>query len=84
MENIEKFKEVKTKKEFVLFVYALSQNYKKCPESWHNDNIATFLEALAAWVDEMEGYYLNQGLSVPESPDWEMIANMFLAAKIYE
>jgi hypothetical protein len=32
----------------------------------------------------MDGYYLNQGLTVPEKPDWKMIANMLAAAKIYE
>jgi hypothetical protein len=42
------------------------------------------LEALAAWVEDMDGYYLNQGKAVPEKPDWKHVADMLMAAKLYE
>jgi hypothetical protein len=84
MNEAEKIKDIKTKDDFVSFVYSLSQDYQNNPSSWKNNEIGTFLEAMAAWVDDMEGYYLNQCLPVPEKPDWKMIANMVAAAKIYE
>lgn len=84
MKEAEKIKEIKTKEDFVSFVYALSQDYRNNPKSWHNNNIGAFLEALAAWVEDMKGYYLNQGLPVPENLDWKVVATMLVAAKIYE
>jgi hypothetical protein len=73
-----------SKKDFVSFVYKLSQDFDQNPDAWQNKDLGSFLEALAAWVDDMEGYYLNQGQQVPDKPDWQMIADMFMAAKIYE
>jgi len=75
---------IKTKKDFTSFVYKLSQEYQDDPKAWENKDLGSFLKALAAWVDDMEGYYLSLGQKVPENPDWQMIANMFMAAKIYE
>ena len=77
-------KEIKTKKDFVSYVHELSKEYHNNSESWPNKNLDTFLEALAAWVEDMDGYYLNQGQPIPEKPDWQMIANMLAAAKVYE
>lgn len=77
-------KKIETKEDFVSFVYGLSNNYREHPESWSNDNIGTYLEALAAWVEDKDGYYLNQGQPVPEKPDWQTITDMLFAAKYYE
>lgn len=84
MKETEKNKAIKTKKDFVSFVYELSMDYHNDPKSWENKDLGTFLAALAGWVDDLEGYYLNQGQQVPEKPDWQMIANMLAAAKVYE
>ena len=46
--------------------------------------LVRLLEALAAWVDDMEGYYLNIGKPITEKPDWQMFADILVAAKIYE
>ena len=59
--------EIKSKKDFVSFVHELSKDVHNNPESWPNKNLETFLEALAGWVDDMEGYYLNQGQPIPET-----------------
>jgi hypothetical protein len=84
MSEFEDVRKIKTKEDFVVFVRSLSEDYYNNQESWENKDIGTFLEALAAWTDDMEGYYLNQGCPMPEKPDWEMIANMLNAAKLYE
>lgn len=75
---------INNRNDFVSFVYKLSQDYHKNPKTWENNNLESFLKALAAWVNDMEGYYLNQGLQMPDKPDWQMMANMLMAAKIYE
>ena len=40
--------------------------------------------SLAAWAEDMDGYYLNAGGPVPEQPTWKTLADMLLAARIYE
>lgn len=75
---------IKTKKDFVSFVSELSEDFINDPESWENNNLGTFLKALAAWVDDSDGYYINQGKQIPERPDWQMVADMLIAAKFYE
>jgi hypothetical protein len=77
-------KQIKTKNDFISFVYELRKNYKENSESWENDDIGTFLGALAAWVEDMDGFYLNQNQSIHQKLDWKIIADMLSAAKSYE
>jgi len=58
MKQQEKIKEIKTTEEFVSFVNNLSKDFHDNPKSWENNNLGAFLEALAAWVEDMEGYYV--------------------------
>ncbi|MFJ5956047.1 hypothetical protein ACIQC5_08800 [Paenarthrobacter sp. NPDC092416] len=62
----------------------LRDNLKEDPESWENPDLDRFLESLAAWTRDMDGVFLNRGEPLPEVPSWELIADMLLAAKIYE
>jgi hypothetical protein len=32
----------------------------------------------------MEGYYNNRGEAMPETPDWQTLGQMLLAARVYE
>jgi len=84
MDEPEKIKHIKTKENFLAFVHELSKSYYDDPESWENNNLGTFLDALASWVEDMEGFYINHGLPIPENLDWKFMANMLGAAKIYE
>lgn len=84
MNSSEKISSIKTREDFVLFVYELSKDYRENPQSWENKNIGTFLEALAAWAEDMDGYYLHQGQPIPKKPDWKNVADMLMAAKLYE
>lgn len=69
---------------FVVSVYELSKDYRENPQSWENKDLGTFLEALAAWLEDMDGYYLHQRQPIPEKPDWKNVADMLMAAKLYE
>jgi hypothetical protein len=84
MKGSEKISGISTRGDFVSFVFELSKNYREDPESWQNKDLGAYLEALAAWVEDMDGYYLNQGQLVPEKPDWKVVADMLIAAKFYE
>jgi hypothetical protein len=83
-EEMKKIKGIKTKQDFVSFANELSESFYDDPESWKNNDIGTYLEAIAAWINETEDYYKKQGLPVPENPDWQLMAEMLDAAKYYE
>lgn len=84
MDEIRKFESIKSRDEFVAFVNELSKSFRMNPESWENNDIGSYLDALAAWVSDMDGYYLNHKLPVPKRPDWKNVADMLLAARSYE
>jgi hypothetical protein len=84
MSNAEKNKPIRSREDFITFVRALSKDFRDNPQSWENDNLERFLEALGAWVEDMDGYYLNQGNTVPQQLDWKTLADMLMAAKKYE
>ncbi|MGY5360334.1 DUF7660 family protein [Cronobacter dublinensis] len=40
---------------------------------------------MASWIEDMDGYYLNKGLPVPDhNVNWAFIADILRAAKVYE
>ena len=75
---------VSSRDDFVKFVDALRQDLSIHPADWQNATLSDFLEALSAWVQDMDGYYLNNQLPIPTSPEWKNLAEMMLAAKYYE
>ena len=80
----EQIETIRSRRDFVAFVRALRLDLRDDPTSWENDDLPRFLEALAAWAEAMDGYYINQGKPVPQQPDWRVAASMLMAAKIYE
>jgi hypothetical protein len=53
-------------------------------EDWENPDLARYLGALAAWIDDMDGYFKNQNLSTPEQVDWKLFGEILMAARRYE
>lgn len=75
---------IRSREDFVAFVKALSKDLRENPQSWENANLESFLNALGNWVEDMDGYYTNQGKLVPQQPDWKVAGDMLMAAKLYE
>ena len=75
---------VKSREDFVEFVGALITDLFANKHEWENDRLDSYLEAISAWVQDMDGYYLNANKSLPENINWNVIAQIFLAAKYYE
>ena len=73
-----------TKKDFVRLLHQLSDDFKSNPDKWENTSIDDYLDAMAAWVDDMDGYYLNFGREVPKQINWSVIADIVIAARDYE
>ena len=68
----------------VAFVNELSLALRAAPQSSENPTVERYLEALSAWIDDMDGYFLNRGKPVPSEPTWALVAAMLDAARVYE
>nr|WP_202909376.1 hypothetical protein [Chitinophaga rupis] len=61
------------------------QDLKKHPENWENNNLESFLEALSAYAEDIQGYYDNTQQSInAEEASWQVFADMFKGAVVYE
>lgn len=79
-----KVNSIKSKADFVEFVESLAEDLRSSPEEWENKTLLQFLEAIANWTEDMEGYYANNNLPTPENVNWKVMADILAAAKIYE
>lgn len=85
MTNIEiDLAHIATRQDLIRFVEKLAQNVVDQPELWPNSRLEQFLEALAGWLGDFEGAYLNQGLEIPRTPTWRFFGEVLLAAGSYE
>ncbi|MEV0782826.1 hypothetical protein AB0I52_07550 [Streptomyces sp. NPDC050423] len=75
---------VQRRDDLVTFLRSAADDLSKNPERWENSSLESFLAAWAAWLDDMPGWYENRGIPVPEQPDWQLIAHMVMAARVYE
>jgi hypothetical protein len=51
---------------------------------WENATLERFLEAMAAYLGDLDGYFHNSGEPVPDQPDWHLVALLLVAASGYE
>lgn len=84
MEVYEKINTIHTREEFIDFMNSLIEDQEVNPEEWENVNVSEYLEAIASWVEDMDGYYRNMNLEMPKNLDWRFIATLFYVGKIYE
>lgn len=75
---------IRSKDELITFVGALAEDFETGPEDWENATLGRFLSALARWLADSDSYYSNQGAPPPKEPTWKTIAEMLIAAKVYE
>jgi hypothetical protein len=76
--------EVQPREGLVRFLEQLLGELRSNPGQWDNSDLPSFLGALAAWVADMDGYYANKGVPMPEPPGWQTFAEMLAAAQLYE
>jgi len=75
---------INTRETLALFIEDLHRDLQDDPNSWENNNLRAFLQALAAFTRDKDGFYLNRGMPVPETPEWKTFAHMLVAATMYE
>ena len=76
--------QIATKADLVSFVQKLAKDQQDNSTSWEHATIDRYLEAVSAWIADMDGYFKNQDLPPPIQPSWKLIGQILLAAKHYE
>jgi hypothetical protein len=52
---------------------------------WPNETAHSFLQALAAWLNDAEGFYKNiKEARDPNAASWQLFADALQAASVYE
>lgn len=78
-------KTIRSRADFVEFLNYFNGDYQHNRADWENDNLQDFLSGLEGFATDMDGYYKNTDKSVDvESISWRMVAEMLLAATVYE
>ena len=80
----EHLERIKSRQDLAAFVSLLSDDLFSNSQDWENVSLKDYLGAIAAWCEDMDGYFINLGLPVPQSPSWQTIAQILLAARSYE
>lgn len=76
---------VTDRKSFAAFLVLLRQNLIDHPEEWENKNLPDFLDALASYTEDIQGYYDNTQQDInADEPSWDTFATIFQGAKVYE
>lgn len=75
---------ITTRADFINFARDLVRDLRQDRSRWENDSLELYLEAIASWVEDMDGFYMNNGQPVPSEPSWTMLGQILLAAKFYE
>ncbi|WP_293938181.1 MULTISPECIES: DUF7660 family protein [Sphingobacterium] len=76
---------VTDRQSFIKFLDLLHKNLLQNPETWENKTLPDFLEALASYAEDIQGYYDNTDANVDaEKAAWSTFADIFKGAKVYE
>ncbi|MBD5465429.1 MAG: hypothetical protein HDR22_06370 [Lachnospiraceae bacterium] len=84
MDLYDKINNIKSKEELIDFLDFLSKDRSKNKEEWQNNTIEDYLAAIGSWIEDMEGYYENMHLLIPNNENWSFIATLLYVGKIYE
>ena len=75
---------VQNKESFIDFLSFLINDLDINSAEWENKTLKDYLEAMQSWVEDMEGYYINNQISLPKKIEWKIFADILIASKMYE
>jgi len=77
--------EVSDRHSFIKFLQLLHRDYLNNPAEWENATLENFLEAMASYSEDIQGYYNNTNQNInADTPSWKVFADILKGAKIYE
>ena len=75
---------INSKEGLIEFLNELRRDKEQKSEEWVNTEVTTYLDGICSWVEDMEGYFQNMNMDMPNDIDWKFIATLFYVGKIYE
>jgi hypothetical protein len=84
MTIIERARSVRTREDFLAFLEAFFADYEVNGLDWENNDLGSFLEAMSGWGRDMDGFYANMGEDPAQISPWQMVADLLIAARVYE
>ena len=67
------------------FVDSLAGDLESNPERWENATLPRFLDALARYLDGLDGWCANNAPEIdPDAAQWRLFAIALVGATIYE
>ncbi|GKV91645.1 MULTISPECIES: hypothetical protein [Pectobacterium] len=81
---LDEFFPISSKDDLVKLISALARDFKENPDEWENKDLSSYLEAVASWIEDMDGYYENTNQPLPKDTNWKVFADILMAAKVYE
>ena len=70
---------------FIKFLELLRKDLSNNFDSWENQNLNNFLEAMTIYTEDIQDYYDNIGQDInADEPSWRVFADIFKGARIYE
>ncbi|EHY87323.1 DUF7660 family protein [Saccharomonospora azurea] len=77
--------QVQNREDLARFLIDLAEQIRDGRLAIENAATVDFVDSAGRWARSMDGFFSNViGESVPETPDWAMVAAMFRAALVYE
>ena len=80
----DRVRSITSRDDLVAFIHNLVFDLKTRPDAWGNSQLDSYLEALAAWTEDMDGYFQNRGEPTPSEPSWRLLGEILMAATMYE
>lgn len=75
-------RKIESKAELIALLNELAED---APSNWDNPDLKSYLEAMAAWLGDCEGFYANNDSSTaPHNASWQVIADALQAGTCYE
>jgi hypothetical protein len=81
----ERAEKVKTQEDFESFTESLARDFQDKENEWENNNLASFLNGITGFVQDLNGYSRHSKEPPPPATgDWATFAIILAAATIYE
>ena len=84
MELYDKVDNVKSREDLIKLINHLRMDLQTNRDKWENITLEDYLEAMEAWVNDLDGYYLNTNQTMPKQPSWKTFAAILYASSMYE
>jgi hypothetical protein len=64
---------IQSRQQLMDHIFRLIDDFDGTGNLWENQDLYTFLQAMAAWLNDCEGYYRNTGHSVDvDQASWQL------------